>query len=173
MKKLFLSFTICILLLLSGCGYKPTSVVSKNIVTKKVYVNVAMSMRDPKNSAALKDAVNEAVVSRFKGRLVSKENAQTLLYVKIKSFKFQPIIYSQDGYVTSYKTLVTLAIDTISKDKKPQKFTSTGEYDFPIEANSVISDTKRYIAIRNASLDALDEYVAFTGIQGLSHAKHH
>lgn len=173
MKKILFSFIICILLLLSGCGYKPTSVISKNIIAEKVYVNVAMSMRDPKNSAALKDAINEAVVSRFKGRLVSKENAQTLLYIKIKSFKFKPIIYSQDGYVTSYKTLVTLAIDTISKDKKPQKFTSAGEYDFSIEANSVISDTKRYIAIKNASLDALDEYIASIGIQGLSNVKHH
>lgn len=171
MKKISLTFIF--LLFFVGCGYKPTSTISKSMIGEKVYVHVAMSMRDPKNSATLKDAVNEAVVSRLKGSLVSKEYAQTLLHVKIKSFKLRPIIYNRYGYITSYKTLVTLEFNTTYKDKTQDYFTSTGEYDFPIEANSVISDTKRYIAIKNASLNALDEYMAYIGIKGLSHGKHH
>lgn len=169
MKKLNFAIILIFLVLFSGCGYKPTSSLSKNIMGDKVYVHVSMSLRDPKNSAALKDAVNEAIVSRLKGSLVLKEEAHTLLHVRIKSFKFRPIIYNEFGYITSYKTLVTLSFDTVFKDKSQEIFTATGEYDFPIEANSVISDTKRFIAIKNASLKALDEYMAFLSIKGLSY----
>jgi hypothetical protein len=43
----------------------------------------------------------------------------------------------------------------------------SGEYDFTIEPNSVISDTRRFEAIKNASYEALDEYIAALAIRGL------
>lgn len=168
MRKLNFEIMLIFLVLFSGCGYKPTSSLSKNTIGEKVYVHVSMDLRDPKNSAALKDVVNEAVVSRLKGSLVPKEQAQTFLHVRVESFNLRPIIYNQFDYITSYKTSVTLSFNTVFKDKAQEIFTATGEYDFPIEANSVISDTKRLIALKNASLGALDEYMAFLGIKGLS-----
>ena len=60
-------------------------------------------------------------------------------------------MFDKYGYVIAYKATVTLAIDYEKKGSSPQKFTTTGEYDFSIVANSVISDSSRYDAIRFAS----------------------
>lgn len=157
---------VLILVFLTSCGYKPVSKVSQNILGKRVYADVKISIKDPENTVLLKDALLEAVVSRFGSSLVEKSYAQTLINVAIQSVTFKPIIYDKNGYVTSYKTRVILKIDTIFNDDKKQTYFANGEYDFPIEANSIISDTKRFEAIKNSSLDALDEYIAYISIKG-------
>ena len=76
-------------------------------------------------------------------------------------------MYDTYGYVIAYKTTVVLAMQYENADKKIEKLTATGEYDFSIEANSVISDTNRFEAIRYAANDALDEFVSKIAIKGL------
>lgn len=160
-------------LIISGCGYKPSTYYAKQALGETIYAEVTISRQDPRNSVLIKDAVNEAVVSRFGAKLVSQQDAESVLHVKINSIAFTPTIYDQYGYVTAYKTVVTLAIDYERKGQAVQKFTTSGEYDFFIVANSVISDSSRYDAIRFASNDALDEFISKIAIKGLRNGNNH
>ena len=152
---------------ISGCGYKPSSYYAKQALGTKIYAEVTISRQDPRNSVLVKDAVNEAIVSRFSGKLVAREQADSILHVKIQSISFSPTVYDTYGYVIAYKTTVVLAIDYEDENKKVEKLTATGEYDFSITANSVISDTSRFDAIRYSASDALDEFVSKIAIKGL------
>lgn len=165
MKQLFLGFLIAVFI--SGCGYKPSSYYAKQALGDKLYAEVTISRQDPRNSVLIKDAVNEAIVGRFGGKLVAKEQADSVLHVKIQSLSFSPTVYDTYGYVIAYKATVVLAMQYEDATKKVEKLTATGEYDFSIEANSVISDTNRFEAIRYASSDALDEFVSKIAIKGL------
>jgi len=68
---------------------------------------------------------------------------------------------------------VSLKIEYIKKDGKSEKFSTVGEYDFPIaedengKTNSVISDGNRFEAIKLASLDALNEFVSQIALRGM------
>lgn len=165
MKQLFLG--LLAVAFISGCGYKPSSYYAKQALGSKMYAEVTISRQDPRNSVLIKDAVNEAIVSRFGGKLVSREQADTVLHVKIQSISFSPTVYDTYGYVIAYKTTVVLAMEYENEAKKVEKLTATGEYDFSITANSVISDNSRFDAIRYASSDALDEFVSKIAIKGL------
>ncbi|WNY99332.1 LPS assembly lipoprotein LptE [Sulfurospirillum sp. 'SP'] len=165
MKQLFLGFLIAVVI--SGCGYKPSSYYAKQALGDRLYAEVTISRQDPRNSVLIKDAVNEAIVSRFGGKLVTKEQADSILRVNIQSISFSPTVYDTYGYVIAYKTTVVLAMQYENANKKIEYLTATGEYDFSIEANSVISDTNRFEAIRYAANDALDEFVSKLAIKGL------
>lgn len=165
MKQLFLGLLIAFFV--SGCGYKPSSYYAKRALGEKIYADVTISRQDPRNSVLIKDAVNEAVVNRFSAKLVSKEEADSILHVKIQSISFSPLIYDVYGYVIAYKTTVTLAIEYENAAKKVEKLTVSGEYDFSIESNSVISDSNRFEAIRSAASDSLDEFISKIAIKGL------
>lgn len=166
MIRFFLG-TLALMLLLVGCGYKPTSYYAREALGNKIYAEVSIRRQDPQNSVLIKDAVNEAIVSRFGAKLTTKEQADTMLHVAIDSISLSPTVYDKYGYVTAYKTTVVLSIKYEGADKKVQHLNASGEYDFSIQANSIISDTRRFEAIRYASLDAIDEFVSKIAIKGL------
>ena len=168
MKHIFLGILLAFVLI--GCGYKPTSYYAKSALGTRIYADVIISRQDPQNSVLIKDSINEAIVSRFGSRLVSKEEADVILKVKLTSVAFSPVVYDKYGYVIAYKTIVALEI-TSTKQGQNEVFQTSGEYDFSIEFNSVISDSKRFEAIRNAADDALDEFVSKVSIQGLYREK--
>ena len=158
---------LLIAIFIGGCGYKPSVQYTKDVLGERIHVEVAISRKDPKNSVIIKDAVNEAVITRFGGKLSTKELADSQLYAKIGSTTFSPILYDKDGYVVSYKASVSLSIRYVTKNGKKESFSTTGEYDFPIQANSVISDTNRFEAIKFASLDALNEVISKIAMNGM------
>lgn len=172
MKRLFLGYIVVVMCFV-GCGYKPASYYAKKALGDSIYAEVTISRQDPKNSVLIKDAVSEAVVSRFSGKLATKEQAESKLLVKIQSLTFEPIVYDSYGYVIAYKAVVVLGIEYENSDKKVEKLTASGEYDFSIESNSVISDTNRFDAIKFAANDALDEFVSKIAIKGLYNGNHH
>lgn len=163
---------LLIALFISACGYRPSSQYVKEVLGERVYVEVAISRQDPKNSVLINDAVNEAVITRFGAKLSDKINADTNLYVSIGSITFSPILYDVNGYVISYKAQVSLSTRYDTKKKESGRFSTVGEYDFSIVANSVISDSQRFDAIRQASVDALHEVVSKLAIKGMSYGKH-
>jgi hypothetical protein len=171
MKRLFLG--LFALVWLVGCGYKPSAYYAKKALGNTIYAEVTISRQDPRNSVIIKDAVNEAIVSRFSAKLVSKENADTILKVKINKISFSPTIYDQYGYVISYKTTVELAFSYESENKEIEKMTASGEYDFSIDSNSIISDSNRFDAIKAAANDALEEFISKVAIKGLRNGNDH
>ncbi len=157
-----------VFLFFTGCGYRPSSVYTKRVLGNKIYAEVMIDINDPENSVLIKDAINQAIVSQFKSQITDKKSeANTELYVKFNSIKFVPIAYDSNGYVISYKTEVVLNITYIDKFGKKGNLDINGTYDFPIEANSVISDTKRFEAIKFASYKAISEFISKIAIKGI------
>ncbi len=156
------------LFVFSGCGYRPSSYYTKQVLGDKIYAKVLIDINDPENSVLIKDAVNEAIVNRFKSKIAKKkEFSNTDLIVKFKSKSFIPIAYDKDGYVIAYKAKVSLNISYRDKFGKKGNMNVKGSYDFPIEANSVISDTKRFEAIKFASYKALSEFISKMSVKGM------
>jgi len=146
-----------IIFIFTSCGYKPTSIYTKEVLGEKIYTEVVISLKDPENSVLIKDAVNEAVVSQLRSKIVSEDEADSKFYITLKSVSFVPIQYDKNGYVIAYKTFVDIVTKYVDKDNKTRKIVTKGDYDFPIESSSLISDTKRFEAIKFASQKALDE----------------
>jgi len=163
---------ILIVALFAGCGYRPAAQVTQSVLGENVFIDVTINVQDPKNSVLIKDALKEAMIGRLGRNVVSKEEAQTQLYGTLGSVGFSATVYDQDGYVTAYKARVSLTIVTVFETGERETVRASGEYDFTIEANSVISDARRFEAIKNASVDALDEYIAAISIRGMRHGKH-
>jgi len=148
-------FAIIILTFLS-CGYKPSSVYTKEVLGEKIYAEVDISLDDPENSVLIKDALNEAIVSQLRSKIVSKQEATSKFYITLNSVKFMPIQYDKNGYVVAYKTYVGLKTKYVDINGKKHDIFTKGDYDFPIKSSSLISDAKRFEAIKFASQKALD-----------------
>ena len=163
--RLFL--LIWIMLFSVSCGYKPTMHYTRALMGERIFVEVRTSLEDPENTVLIRDAVNEAVISRFRSRIVPRKNAQSQLLMTLKKVRFLPIQYDKNGYVIAYKTYVDLL--THYRDAKGHEgdILSSGDYDFTIESNSVISDTRRFEAIKNASYKAVDEFISKLSVKGI------
>jgi hypothetical protein len=153
------------LILLSGCGYQPASHYAKNIVGESVSTEVVVSMEDPQNTVIIKDAVDAAVITKFRTALVPKNTAKTHLKISIGSVSFTPLRYDTDGYVITYRTTVTMSIIRTSEEKS-HTYSTKGMYDFEIEPNAIISDQARFEAIRQGAQKGIDAFVAQIAAQG-------
>jgi len=152
---------------LISCGYKPTAIYSKNILGDKIYADVKISLKDPENSILIKDAINEAIISKFHSKIAPKESASSKLFINLKSVNFRPIEFDRNGYVITYKSLVTLETRYIDKNNSSHIILTSGDYDFNIESLSVISDTLRFNAIKEASLKAIDALISKISTRGI------
>ena len=165
---LFIAIFIC------GCGYKPVSKISQDLIGDRVYVDVIISKEEPKNSVWIKDAVKEGMVARLNKNLSSKESADTSIIISVKDLNYEAIIYDEFGYITSYKAHLSLNYKTKFKDGSVVDIPATGEYDFSVArrqkdvrfADSILSDTQKYEAIKEASKEAFDEYIASLAVKG-------
>jgi len=165
MKVVLLFSFYFLLFTFSGCGYKPSSHYAKNKIKGKVYVDVDINLEDPKNTVLIKDAMNEVVVSRFKSQLVyDKLEADTLIKLKLNSVSLKEIQYDKQGYVKLYRA--TVSIKVIYKGSGTSgTVTVSGSYDFTVDDDTVISDTKRFEAIKVASSKALEEITSKFAIE--------
>ncbi|MRI59340.1 MAG: hypothetical protein C6H99_07535 [Epsilonproteobacteria bacterium] len=145
--------------LMGGCGYKPIKHYTRSAFEGGVYTQVKVYLRDPQNAVLIKDAVKEAVMERFGGHLANRRSAATAVDIKIKRLFFTPLEYDKNGYVVYYRTKVIMEFD-LTRGQKSQRITTSGFYDFAIEPNSVISDTLRFIAIRESAKKAIDRFIS-------------
>lgn len=127
---------------------------------QRVYVDVKIDLRDPENAVLIKDAIHQAVISRFKAKLVqTKEEASTLLHIAIKKVEFSPLQYNKSGYVIYYRTYTKLMV-VYQKGAQKERFSVYGTYDFPIEPDAVVSDMLRYEAIKKSATKAINQFVS-------------
>lgn len=152
--------------LLAGCGYKPVSAYAKKALGSSVYVTVETSRSDPENTVIIKDALLEMLVTRFNTRLApSKQNADSSLAVAIESIEFLPLEYDKNGYVVLYR--VTVALNgKLTSGESTKELRSTGSYDFPIEPNTTISESKRFDAIKNGAAKSIERLISQISIFG-------
>lgn len=166
-KNLFyLLLTISFLLSITACGYKPSSRMIQNVFDEKVFVEVHVDRVEPENAPFLKDEMNRLVYTRFKGRVTSKEEAQSQIIISYAGTTFTPLAY-EDGYVTRYQANVHVVFDMITKEGKIKKaITAIQEED--IQASSLASSTLRIKAIRIGLGKAVDEFLAYVSAKSVS-----
>jgi len=162
MKKLLIILTI----LLSGCGYRPSSHFTPKTIGQKVYTEVDISLSDPQNAVLLKDALHKALYSRFKSRVTTKREADSMIKVIYQSLKFIPLQYDRNGYVVYYQALISLQFQFTKGDKKEERVI-IGRYEFPIRPSAIISTSLRFQAIERGSMRALDEFIAYLESKGV------
>lgn len=157
--------TACYLLLVTACGYKPSSHAIKKVFDETVYVEVKVDRAEPENAPYIKDQVNRLVYTRFKGRIVPKSQAQSELYISYKAGTFSPLAY-QNGYVSRYRANVTMKFEMITRKGKLIK-TIVAVHEADIEESALASSTLRIEAIREGAKKALDQFLAYVSAKGI------
>ncbi len=161
-----LSGALFSILLLNSCAYKPSSVYVSQVLGKKVYAKVLVNAEDPKNSVALKDALDEVILNQFHLILVSNASeADTFMNISLNSISFDPIEYDANGYVNIYRANISLNLSYTYKGKTGSISKSSSE-EFSIQGGSTISAIQRYTAIKNAAQKALNKMVSLLAFRG-------
>jgi len=166
MKIKSLFFMLIVLMILSACGYKPSSHIIKNIFADSVYVEVIVDRAEPENAPFVKDEMNRLVYTRFKGRVVPKNQAESQIRIAYSGSTFTPLAY-EEGYVTRYRANIRVHFDMISKKGRMQKNIST-IFESDIQSSSLASSTLRTEAIRKGLEKALDEFLAYVSARSVS-----
>lgn len=159
-KVQFLLFLLIVTLSFNACGYKPSVTYAKKELLGNVFVNLFVDLQDPRNAVIIKDSVNELLIQKLGSKLVfDKKNAQTILNLRIDSVSMTTLQYDKDGHNKLYKAIVSILVGYENQDKK-KAFNILGEENFSVDDGSVISDAKRFEAIKSASSNALDELIS-------------
>ena len=156
---------IIAVMVFTGCGYVSAAHYAHSVVGESVSTEVLISMEDPQNTVIIKDAVDTAVITKFRTTLTSKNLSQTHLKIKIASVSFSPLRYDVNGYVTTYRTTVSMNIDRI-RSEKTHTYMTKGMYDFDIQPNAIISDQARFNAISVSAQKAIDAFIAAVAAEG-------
>jgi DNA polymerase III delta prime subunit len=156
---------VLLIVLFAGCGYKPSAHYAKERIKGNVFVDLDVSIEDPKNSVLIKDSMSEILVSRLGAKLVyNKDIADTILNLKLSGVSLQVLQYDALGYEKLYRATVSIRVEYITEGKKGNIRVS-GTYDFAIDGVNQISETKRFEAIKNASSKALEEIISRLAIE--------
>lgn len=156
--------------LLGGCGYAPASHYAKNVVGESVSTEVVVSHEDPQNSVIIKDAVDAAVITKFRTALRPRHSAATHLKIAVGSVRFSPLQYDVNGYVITYRAAVTMNIQRTTGEKTAS-YSTRGVYDFAIEPNAIITDQARFLAISQGAQKGIDAFIAQLAAEGATTPK--
>lgn len=163
MKKLFTKhfslLTLLAVLLLTACGYKPSSQYIQKTFDDNVYVEVVVDRIEPENAPFIKDEMNRLIYTRFKGRVTSKEQAGSSIRIVYTGTTFTPLAY-ENGYISRYRANVRVSFDMMTKKGRiKKKISAIVESD--IQSGSVDSSAVKIEAIRLGMAKALDEFLAY------------
>lgn len=148
-----------LLFFLSGCGYVPISMYTKESLGDSLYVSSRVSLSNPENSVLAKDALNYAITTRFQANLVDASEAKTIIEVDMRNISISSIGENDRGFTSFYRASVSLRFSYNDDLGKTREFINTGVYDFSTESLSTISDEKKFSAINEASLQAIDKFI--------------
>ena len=154
-----------ILLLINGCGYRPSSKYARNVLGEKISTSIVISAQDPENTVIIKDAVDKAIVEVFHASLTDRASSDTHLSLSIGTPSYSPIQYNTDGYVIAYKMIVSLSIKR-SHNGKSKNYSASGSYDFAVLPNSVVTDQERFDAIKFSAQKAIEAFIAQVSAEG-------
>jgi hypothetical protein len=162
--KIFVSAFIVAVLIL-GCGYRPSSKISRDVVGDAISTTVKISTQDPENTVIIKDAVDSAFVSVFHSSLTSKARSDTHLELSIGIPVYVPIQYDASGYVVGYRMSVVLNIIRYHNGLT-KTYISNGSYDFAVDPNAVVTDQQRFNAIKLSAQKAIKSFIAQVAADG-------
>ena len=156
---------VLLLLVMSGCGYKPSAKYARTVVGEKVSTSVTISSQDPENTVIIKDAVDSAIIEVFRASLTDRAYSDTHLSLSITAPLYTPLQYDQDGFIIAYRATIVLSVLRDSKESK-KSYSATGTYDFSVVPNAVITDQERFDAIKYSSIKAIASFVAQVSAEG-------
>ena len=162
MKKIVLMISI---LLLVGCGYRPSAQYLKNVIDGSVYVSIIVDPKEPENAAYIKEALHQMILTRFKGSLAPKETAQNFITASYEGTSFTPISYT-NGYITRYRAEIEMEFE-LRGTKMNFKRKIKSEVEENITESSRLSSTLRIEAIKRGMAKALDQFLAFASTTGV------
>ena len=153
------------LFLLGGCGYRPASHYTKSLLGTKIFGKVDISAEDPQYGIVLNDALREAIVGRFNASLAPIEEADSIIEITSAAYSVSGLQKDAKGFTILYRAAVTLTTRLTDVNRK------TGTYDFPVEEESVLNESKRQEAIQYAAVKALDELTSQLAVQTVPKTK--
>ena len=153
------SLLVLAVMLLTACGYKPSSQYIQKVFDDNVYVEVIVDRVEPENATFVKDEMNRLVYTRFKRRVTSKEQAGSTIRIAYSGTTFTPLAY-ENGYVSRYRVNVRVDFDMMTKKGRIKKKIST-VFESDIQAGSTDSSALRIAAIRKGLEKSLDEFLAY------------
>lgn len=174
-------FLLAVLVFLfAGCGYRSVSTMTQDLIGENVFIEVVVSKMDPQNTVIMKDSIREAAIKRLNKELSDKQNADTIIIANIGSIAFTGLSSDIYGYITAYKVNLVVDYKVIFKDKSVRNISTVGDYDFSVSnlisgtkyTDSIISDTDRYNAIKNAAEQSFDEFVSKLAVYGVKNGKY-
>lgn len=160
-KKVLLAF------LLSGCGYLPIASYTKSSLEGGSFVDIKIFAQMPESSTSIKDAINNAILSRFQGSLMDKETADNEFEIIVQNISQNPIAYNKDGFVSIYRTNVVLEINF--KNKKGVSFSTqnSGFYDYSADFTStIVLEQYKIDSITQATGQILDRFISQVAYYG-------
>lgn len=130
-----------------------------------------IAVNSAKNSVIIKDAVNDAIISRFGGKLVSKRSeADTVMDVSLNSVSTSAIQYDTDsssstyGYANLYRTTVSISVG-YSNENSNGSFSVSDSFEFAVDGSATVSDTAKFQAIKNAASKAFDKVISSIAVR--------
>jgi hypothetical protein len=162
---IYYSLFILVAMLLTACGYKPSSQMIKNVFHDTVYVEVTVDKVEPENAPFIKDEMNRLVYTRFKGKVTSKDEAKSKIFITYAGSTYIPISY-KNGYVVRYRALIRVHFDMLNKEGKTSK-TIISVVESDIHVSSLTSSTLKTESIRKGLEKALDEFLAYVSAKGM------
>ena len=170
MKKYFsILLILCLTLLSTGCGYKPTAYYAKSAINGLVYVDLGIDIDNSSDSIIVKDTVNMLVLNQFGKHLAnSKSEATSFIYVKLNKISYSAISSDSIGFTNRYRATVTIQFTYNKKDKSKKSFTVSNFDDYYVNDNSSTTDANKHYAIENATKKALEDTFSKIAITNLS-----
>ncbi len=166
--KIFTSFFLLFIFFICGCGYKPTSIITKKTMGEKIYVDVKIDIQNLNNSILIKDALIEMLGSKLDAEIVHEKSlANATIYGELKSVSETALESDVAGYSKIYRETVTISISYVGVDGKGRNFTVSNYYDFIVSDDSVVTNSKKEEAIKLAINKALSDVFSRIAINSL------
>ena len=150
MKKLFLSIFI---LVIAGCGYKPTVNYVQNSIEGPIYTVLDVNTENSRDSAYLKEYVNNLLLTQFNTTLVSnKKLAKMIMEIKLDNITQKSLQTDTNGYVKIYKLTSYVKIKYYKNIENPKvKVLVLSNYsNYIVDDDSTITANNKEIAIRES-----------------------
>jgi hypothetical protein len=140
----------------NSCGYKPTSVYVRDTLKGKVYITVDIDMNNARNSVLIKDALIDLLIGRFNLLITpNKQEANSFVKGKIISIKHKELQADTSGFAKVYRETIKIQISYNKRDSKVRTFTLSSYYDFTVDTDSTVTESKKDEAISIAISKAL------------------
>jgi len=151
-------FLLLVTFIFTSCGYKSSAHYATNEISGKTYVNVNIDINNAKNTVLIKDAIIELLVGKFDAQITNnKYIANSVVTGSLVSVSESQLQTNVSGYAKVYRETVTVKISYYKKGEKSKSFTLSNYYDFTVDDDSTVTDSKKEEAVKIAISKALSD----------------